>query len=411
MFAQRIRQATKKGGKVMSVHALRDDWLMPISASIAAVPSAWLSVLGDIAAEVASAKSVEPPLARGEGATSSDEAKAMAKSLASGERKAVLLGNSVAHHPDAAAIEALAGWIAAQTGATLGWLGEGGNAVGAQLVEARPGAGGQGAAAMLGSGSPLKACLLLNVEPGLEAADGPAALQTLRQAELVVSLTSFKPSPEDDSADVLLPIAPFTETSGTFVNAEGRVQSFHGVVKPLADARPAWKVLRVLGNLLGLSGFQFETSDEVRAEALGDVTTIPARLATSTAPVSPLPTAAAAPGLERIADVPIYMTDAIVRRSPALQMTADARVPQVVVPTELAAERGIVNDMPVRVTQGSASIVLPARVDASLASNVVRITAGHPLTYALGPMFGTVTISVEPVTSGSSIASASETAA
>ena len=412
LFAQRIRQATKKGGKVMSVHALRDDWLMPISASIAAAPSAWLNVLSDIASELATAKSIEPPLARREGATSSDESKAMAKSLASGERKAVLLGNSVAHHPDAAAIEALAGWIATQTGATLGWLGEGGNAVGAQLVEARPGAGGQGAATMLGSGSPLKACLLLNVEPGLDAADGPTALQVLRQAELVVSLTSFKPAPEDDSADVLLPIAPFTETSGTFVNAEGRVQSFHGVVKPLADARPAWKVLRVLGNLLGLGGFQFETSDEVRAEALGDVASIPARLAMST-PTVPLAKASSAPpsGLERIADVPIYMTDAIVRRSPALQMTADARIPQIVVPTELAAERGIVNDMPVRVTQGAASVVLPARVDASLASNVVRIAAGHPLTYLLGPMFGPVTLSVEPATSASSVASNSEAAA
>ena len=92
---------------------------------------------------------------------------------------------------------------------------------------------------------------------------------------MVVALTPFR-SAGDDVADVLLPIAPFTETSGTFVNAEGRVQSFHGVVKPLGEARPAWKVLRVLGNLLGLAGFEFESSEEVRDEALGDVATIAA---------------------------------------------------------------------------------------------------------------------------------------
>ena len=137
---------------------------------------------------------------------------------------------------------------------------------------------------------------------------------------------------------MLLPIAPFTETSGTFVNAEGRAQSFHGVVKPLGEARPAWKVLRVLGNLLGLPGFSFETSDEVRADAIGDAATIAARLAVDV-PVDPAPLtlrrAAAAGALERIADVPIYATDPIVRRAPALQLTADARPPRVGVPSEL----------------------------------------------------------------------------
>ena len=407
LFAQRLRQATKKGAKVMSLHALRDEWLMPMGASLAVAPSAWPQALADIAGYVATAKGVGAPSQGGQ----SDDAKAIATALMSGERKAVLLGNAAAQHPESAAIERLSRWIAEQTGATFGWLVDGGNAVGAQLVGAMPGEGGASAATMLRSESPLKACLLMNVEPGLDAADGTAAIAALSGAEMVVSLTSFKPAPGDDLADVLLPVVPFTETSGTFVNAEGRVQSFHGVVKPLGDARPAWKVLRVLGNLLGLAGFAFETSEEVRAEALGDVTTIPSRLAapaaTATAPLA-VGSAAAATALERIADVPIYATDAIVRRASALQMTADARPPTVGVPSELAAERGIVDGTLVRVSQGGASVVLPARIDASLASNVLRIATAHPLTSSLGAMFGDVHLSVEVEAGASETAAASE---
>ena len=408
LFALRIREATKHGAKVMSVHALRDDWLMPMGPCVVTAPSGWAQALADIASHIAATKGVEAPAEGSAG----DDAKALAMALSSGEHKAVLLGNAAAQHPESAEIERLARWIAEQTGASFGWLVDGGNAVGAQLVGAQPRADGLSAARMLGASAPLKGVVLLNTEPAADAADGKQAVEALRRAELVVSLTPFVPMPDDDTADVLLPIAPFTETSGTFVNAEGRVQGFHGVVKPRGQARPAWKVLRVLGNLLGLPGFDFETSEDVRAEALGDVTTIADRLAAG--PSAGLPKVTAAPtttptpaesnvlsqrpgaSLERIADVPIYAVDAIVRRSPSLQLTADARLPRVGVPSELAAELGIVAGTPVRVTQAGASIVLPAQPDASLASNVLRIAAAHPLTMALGPMFGVVELAVEP---------------
>jgi NADH-quinone oxidoreductase subunit G len=393
LFAQRIRQATKKGAKVMSVHALRDDWLMPMGPSIAAAPSAWPAALVAIAAAVASAKGIAAPAEAG----ANDDAKAIAAALASGERKAVLLGNAAAQHADADVLERLGRWIAEQTGATFGWLGDGANAVGAQLVGANGKSGALGAAQMLAADSPIKACLLVNVEPALDSADGDAALVALRRAELVVAMTPFKPRAGEDVADVLLPIAPFTETSGTFVNAEGRMQSFHGVVKPLGETRPAWKVLRVLGNLLGLAGFAHETSEEVRNEAVGDGAAIAARLAASAAPEGriALPARASEDGLERIADVPIYASDPIVRRASALQLTADARSPSVGVPSELAAERGIVDGTPVRVKSAHGSVVLPARVDASLASNVLRVAAAHPLTVALGPMNARLELAVE----------------
>ncbi|MFO1333723.1 MAG: NADH-quinone oxidoreductase subunit NuoG [Piscinibacter sp.] len=384
LFAQRIRQAARKGAQVHSLHALADDWLMPMGTRLVAAPSAWVQSLADIAAAVAAAKGVSAPAAGNPGA----EAKAIAESLLSGERKAVLLGNAAAQHPQAGALLALANWIAAQTGASVGYLTEAANTVGAQLAQAQPGAGGLNAGQMLGKGG-LKAALLLDVEPTLDAADPAAAKAALEQAETVIALTAFKTAALD-VADVLLPVSPFTETSGTFVNAEGRAQSFVGVVKPLGETRPAWKVLRVLGNMLELPGFDFETSEDVRAEALGDITALAARLDNASNAAIAAPAAPA--GLQRIADVPIYSADSLVRRADALQHTADARAPQASLPAALWQQLGLAAGSRVRVSQGGASAVLPAKLDATLAAGTVRVPAGHADTATLGAAFGAVTV-------------------
>ena len=392
LFAQRIRQAARKGAKVHSIHAQQDDWLMPMAGGLMAAPSQWLQALADVAGAIALAKGVAAPFK----SDSNERASAIAHSLLSGERKAVLLGNAAAQHPQASALLAVARWIAEQTGASVGYLGEAANSVGAQLVGALPAAGGLNAAQMLGASAvPLKALLLLNIDPQLDAADPAAASRALAAAEFVVMMSTFKPH-SVAHADVLLPTAPFSETSGTFVNAEGRVQSFHGVVKPAGEARPAWKVLRVLGNLLELTGFDFETSEEVKAQALGDLGIVPTRLsnAGSLHALDPNQVLAvpSALQLERIADVPIYATDALVRHAPSLQMTADARAPVVSVGSQLWAQLGLKTGAKLRVTQGSAQAVLPAKADATLAAGTVRIPAGHAETAALGAMFGAVSV-------------------
>ncbi|MDE2615240.1 MAG: NADH-quinone oxidoreductase subunit G, partial [Burkholderiales bacterium] len=384
LFAQRIRQAARKGAQVHSLHALADDWLMPMGTRLVAAPSAWLQSLADIATAIAAAKGVSAPAAGNPGA----EAKAIADSLLSGERKAVLLGNAAAQHPQAGALLALANWIAAQTGASVGYLTEAANTVGAQLVNAQPGAGGLNAGQMLAKGA-LKAALLLDVEPTLDAADPSAARAALEQAEMVIALTAFKTAALD-VADVLLPVSPFTETSGTFVNAEGRAQSFVGVVKPLGETRPAWKVLRVLGNMLSLPGFDFETSEDVRAEALGDLAALAARLDNASNAAIAAPAAPA--GLQRIADVPIYSADSLVRRADALQHTADARAPQASLPAALWQQLGLAAGSRVRIAQGGASAVLTAKLDATLAAGTVRVPAGHADTATLGAAFGAVTV-------------------
>jgi NADH-quinone oxidoreductase subunit G len=379
LFAQRLRQAAKRGGQIHSLHAVHDDWLLPMATTMTAAPASWVAALAEVAAAVAAAANVAAPLA----VEVSAPAQAIAASLLSGASKAVLLGNAAVQHPQASQLLALAQFIGQHTGASVGVLGEAGNVVGAQLVRAVPGPGGMDAGQMLSQ--PMKALLLLNTEPVLDAAHAAGAHAALQASGLVIALTAFKDSAAD-VADVMLPIAPFTETAGTFVNAEGRVQGFHGVVKPMGDARPGWKVLRVLGNLLGLPGFDFETSEDVRKEALGDEAALAQRLDNSSAVAMNLP--AAPQGLQRIADVPIYSTDAIVRRAPALQATADAREPVVGLPPALFAQLG----GRVLVTQGACSAVLAARADATLAADTVRIAAGHPATAALGAMFGTVTV-------------------
>jgi len=310
LIAQRVRQAVRKGARVWRLQEREQDWAMPAQ-SLLAPASSWVQALADVAAAVAAAKGVSAPAT---GDAQSAPAQAIAQMLLSGERKAILLGNAAAHHARASSLLALAQFIAAQTGATFGFLGEAANTVGAQLVGAMPGTGGLNAAQMAQGG--LKAVILLGTEPAYDMAGGDRAAQALSQAELVVSLNPFQANL--DIADVLLPIAPFTETAGTFVNTEGRAQSFHGVVRPLGETRPGWKVLRVLGSMLGLGGFEFETIEDVRKAALP--ADIPARLSNATQ--AQIDTA-------RVEHVPavasIYQLDGIVRRAPSLQLTADAR--------------------------------------------------------------------------------------
>ncbi len=385
LFASRLRQAAKSGAQISAIGGVNDDWLISLKQRVTVAPSAWAQALGDVAVAIANQLGSEIPC----NGTATDAAKAIAASLLSGQSKAVLLGNAAAQHPQASTLQALGQWIAEKTGASLGFLGDAANSVGAQLVGAQPLQGGLNAGQMLAPGKGLKALVLLGVEPELDSANPSNALAAVSAAEMVVSLSSFE-SKASEYADVILPISPFSETSGTFVNAEGLVQSFHGVVKPLGETRPAWKVLRVLGNLLGLQGFDFETSEAVKARALGDAAAIGQRLNNATS--APVAIANGTGGLERLADVPIYSADALVRRSPALQSTADAKSPVASLPASLWAELGLSDGAQVKVSQDAGSVLLPAVRDASLPANVVRVPTGHATTAALGAAFGPIRV-------------------
>jgi NADH-quinone oxidoreductase subunit G len=194
-------------------------------------------------------------------------------------------------------------------------------------------------------------------------------------------------------ADVILPISAFSETVSTFVNLEGRVQTVQPSVKPLGDSRPAWRVLRVIGGLLGLDGFLFNAPEEVLGEALDDGY---CNRLNNKASSSSIANGNLAPlnGLERLADVNIYAGDQIVRRSSALQLTRDAKLGnQVGLNQNTFNELSLKEGDPVSVTQGAQSVVMPATLEANLVSGVVRISAGTMASAKLGSMFGPITVS------------------
>ncbi|HKW81995.1 MAG TPA: molybdopterin-dependent oxidoreductase, partial [Casimicrobiaceae bacterium] len=308
-------------------------------------------------------------------------------SLASGERKGIFLGNFAQHHPRASELHALASSLARSTGSTLGFLTEAANSVGGWIAQARPLRSGLTAQAMLAS--PRKAYLLLHAEADCDLADPVAASAALDRAECVVALTAFR-SGAAAHADIVLPVTPFSETAGTFINCEGRAQAFSGVAPPAGEARPAWKVLRVLGSLLELPGFAQQNIDEVRRE-------LPAAEAIASALSNATDRPIVAPTVvvdrpERVADVPMYFADPLVRRASALQKTRAAKPPAARVNPAMLSRLKLADGDAVRVSGGAGHAVLKIAVDAGVADGCVRIAAAHSSTAALGPMFGPIAV-------------------
>src|SRR5688572_1968802 len=340
LIAHRLRQAAKRGAQIHMLHSVDDDWLMPIAGKKIVAPA-------------------DLPFALG----------SYGELFAGSKNPAVFLGNFAMQHPRAGEILAAANAL----GVKVGVFGEAANSVGGTIA-GLPSAGNVND--VLGK----KSIVLLNVEPELDCADPVAARKALDAAEFVVSLTPWKTGLE--YADVLLPITPFTESSGTFVNCEGRVQTYHATVNALGNARPGWKVLRVLGSLLGREGFELDTIEQVRAACLDgkDI----AKLLSNSAQAAGGARASVS-GIQRIADVPIYFADPLVRRAPSLQKTKDARPPRAWMNSKLLAKVGAAAGQPVLV---NGSVKLMAALDDRLPDECVRIAAAHPTTSSVVPMFG-----------------------
>ena len=388
LLAAKLRTAVRRGAQVSLLHATDDDLLMPIANKLIAAPSDWLALLGEVAVAVAQSKQIDEPAALAQ-LQPSATAKQIAAGLLSGEPRAIVLGNAAAQHPQSSQLHALAQWIATNSNAHFGYLTEAANTVGGYLAKALP-ANRNLAVAQFTQAK--KAYVLLNVEPELDCANPQLARSALDKAEMVVVMSPYRHGM--DYADVLLPIAPYSETSGTFVNAEGRAQGFNGTVKPLGDTRPAWKVLRVLGNLLGLDNFAYESSEDIRNEVLGvktlDGLDLSQRLSNNAD--IPLHTPQTSTEIQRVADVPIYFSDAIARRSESLQQTVDAQAPKVKLSANLAQSLGVSAGSLVRVTQGTGSVTLLCAIESGLPNNVVRLAAAHTTTAALGSMFGSIKV-------------------
>jgi NADH-quinone oxidoreductase subunit G len=347
-------------------------------------PSALPNALAEVLVALGKAKDVAVPEAFAS-VDPSPAAQQIAASLLSGERVAVMLGNMAVASGQASLIAANAAALAKAVGAKFGFLTPGANTVGGYLAGAIPGQGGLTAEQMLSQ--PLKAYLVLHAEPALDSDNGARALESLKGSGFAVALTSFK-SAAQDWADVMLPISPFTETSGTFVNAEGRAQSFKGAAAPFADTRPGWKVLRVLGNLFQLQGFDDETSESVRDTVM--VGGIDGRLSNDI--TVDIGLAAAPQGLERVADVPIYRSDALVRRSQPLQETSASQSPRARMSASTLAGLGLESGDAVRIGSEQGQATLAALLDDTVAQGCVRIATAFNETLALGSGFGQLTV-------------------
>jgi NADH-quinone oxidoreductase subunit G len=398
LMAQRLRQAVKRGTQVSSIDTAGDDPLFKLTARATTLPSALADTLAQVVVALAKAKSSDIPSGLST-VQPSVQAEQIAASLASGERVAVLLGSTAVNAPDAARIAAHAQLIAQLAAGQLGFLTAGANTVGGYLAGAVPVKGGKTAAAMFAE--PLKAYVVLHAEPLLDVDQGAQALAALKSAQFAVALTPFATGARD-WAHVMLPISPFTETSGTFVNAQGSAQSFKGTVTPRGQTRPGWKVLRVLGNVLHLAGFDDESSESVRDAILsGGVTgrlsnQLQGEFSALASGAAAQTTSAAAShagmALERVTDVPIFRTDAMVRRAPALQESASSRTPVARMHASTLAQLGVAQGTQVLVKAATGQVVLAAEQDNTLALGAVRIAAGFEQTAALGSAFGQLSV-------------------
>ena len=387
LFAQRLRQLAKKAGKVSVVSVTGDESLINLHAQIAVAPRQLASALAEVVKAAAALRGAVPPAGL-EGVEPGEQAKAIAESLVNGEKKAIFLGNVAEQVDQAGQLHALGAELAKLTGASFGFIGEAANSVGGYVAGALP--SGLDARQMFAQAR--KAYLLMGVEPELDCANPQEALAALKQAALVVMMTPFRNQAAADYADVLLPVAAFTETSGTYVSTEGRVQSFNGACRPQGEARPGWKVLRVLGNVLALPGFDYESSEQVRDEFIPVGTSFVGNLDNGLdLPLAPV-AAASAEGLERIADVPIYFADALVRRAASLQQTRDAAEPAARMHPETLDRFAVASGTSVRVKQGQGEAVLVACADALVPPGCVRVAAAHAATAALGEMFGPINV-------------------
>lgn len=366
LLTARIRQAVKEGMS-LSVIGSSEQQLRMSAAQHIAHPATWVEVLTQLANPAADA---------------SEFIAATAKQLAEGEKTSIVLGADVVNHPQFAQIYAAAQALAVASNSVLGVLPQAANSVGADVIGFKAANNAVNPVSALNGSQ--KAVMLLNIEPDMDWAGSEAAKQALLQAQTVIALTPFQSESLRELADVMLPVTPSTETSGSFVSMEGRLQSFHGVVKPYAQSRPMWKVLRVIGNELDLDGFDYTSSEEVLARACINSDSIVGKLNNQVQNVAATGLQAAS-ALVRVGGVGIYQTDSVVRRSAPLQATVHAAIPVASVHPKTLAALQLTDAAQVVVKSGAASVLVTVVADETVAENVVSLPL-HPQNKVLGAM-------------------------
>ena len=383
ILGHRVRKAAVSGAATMVINAVDYPFNFPVREKCIAAP---MQMVADLAAIVSAAQEQQGQTPTSElkalqgSVTANEVHKRIAANLINGNASSVIIGTQALMHPAYAQLQNLAAMLADITNSNLGTLSLGSNSAGACLAGCLPHrdvAGGHQEQCGLNARSmfeeSLKGYLLMNIEPERDCCDPVTALNALNNADFVVSLSMYRSQTLEGYADVILPVVPFTETSGTFINVEGKWQDFAAVVAPQGEARPAWKVLRVLGNLFDVAGFEYVSSDQIRQEMEQACRALVIDKKRSVH-LNPAPVSIA--GLVRIADLPIYAVDPIVRRASSLQLTADARGLAVVINSAEAKRISVEGAAEVEVSQGADTIRLPLYIDDLLPNGCVRVDCG-----------------------------------
>ncbi len=385
-----LRQAAVKNAATISAINLMDyDFHFPLQTNKIVAPEAMVQSLANVAAAVAKKTGVALDTdIRKRASDPGEEDQAIATSLLNedGPQKAIILGAATLNHFEASTLTAIAAWLCEQTGSKLVKLPEA-NSAGAWVAGCVPHRAEHGkdvattgfhAKAMLTESLP--AYLLYDVEPGLDASRSGEALQSLESADFVVQCAAFVSDEAMNYADVLLPIAHYTENSGTYINCEGRVQASRAAAEPYCEARPGWKVLRVLGNYLELEGFDYVDLAEVQDDfVLGDEQIV----SQSGAQVNDRSKKIDAKAIYRYVETPMYRLDATLRHATALQQTMDTPKPAVGLNEKTLTSLGLTAGTDVSVTQGEISVKLPLELDNRMPDQQAFIPAGFSETSAL----------------------------
>jgi NADH-quinone oxidoreductase subunit G len=396
----RLRKAALNGASVMVLNPIDYEFNFPLDCKIISPPNSITSELSSILKAVIKLSSEKVDTAMTKllkDATINKTHQTIADTLFNNDDAIVLLGNFTTTHPQLALLRTLSGEIAKLTHSKLGYLSEAVNSSGAWLSGAVPHrltGGSKNSNIGLSSyemlAQKLKAYLLLGVEPELDCWDTRLAQQAMQDADLVVALTAFQSEALNSYADVLLPIATFAETSGTYINNEGTVQCFNGAVPPQGEARPAWKVLRVLGNSFNVDGFDYESSTEVYDESIKAIGKIEGD---NTDQWQLTVTAGAKKqGLQRITETPMNMIDSLTRRATSLQKTNDVADGAIHINSALAKKNKLSNADDATVEQDKQQVTMKVMVDERVPDNCVLIQSAHPSQSELGGAFGSIKI-------------------
>ena len=387
MIGHRLRKAAMRGAKLTFINPVDFDFRFAVHAKSIVAPAAMAQALAAVAKALLDAGVGQVPDGLAtlvENVQVDEHHRAIADALRQADKPLVLMGSNGLAHPAYGTLQALAQAIGAMVGAPCGLLSDGANGLGAWLAGAVPHSGpaGKGASFGLTAGAmlteQLPAYVLLGVEPEHDCGQPAVAMQALNNAEFVVAMSPYRTETMLQYASVVLPTAPVTETSGTFVNVEGQWQSFQGSVKGLGDTRPAWKVLRVLGNLLSQQGFDYVSSEDVREELRQLSDQADKAFASSQAWTCPESLAPATETLQRFADMPMYGVDGVVRRAASLQNTPQAiEAAKVRINSTTAQACGLNGAERVTVRQGESTRVLPLAIDERVADHCVWLSAGN----------------------------------